>query len=122
MNRLFVRYFAAGVLLGLPGLAWVADAPPSAERGRELYMNTGCVHCHGSLGQGSAAGKRLAPNALPAPAIAAFIRATSTTMPAYSEKLLSDADVADIAAFLASIPSSAKAADIAALRDLRRKP
>jgi mono/diheme cytochrome c family protein len=91
---------------------------PSAARGRQLYLSVGCVHCHGTQGQGSTAGARLAPEPLPAAAIAQFIRATNTTMPAYSEKVLGDADVADIAAFLASLPAPKPVERIPALRDL----
>jgi mono/diheme cytochrome c family protein len=91
---------------------------PSVARGRQLYMSVGCVHCHGTEGQGSTAGARLAPEPLPAAALAQFIRTTNTTMPAYSEKVLGDADVADIAAFLASLPAPKPVERIPALRDL----
>jgi mono/diheme cytochrome c family protein len=94
-------------------------AEPSAKRGRALYMTTGCVHCHGGVGQGSSAGLKLAPDPLPAEAIAQFIRATNTQMPAYSDKVLSDADVADIAAFLATIPPGKSPDDIPALKTLK---
>jgi mono/diheme cytochrome c family protein len=95
-----------------------APAAPSASRGRQLFMSVGCVHCHGTQGQGSSAGARLAPEPLPAAALAQFIRLTNTTMPAYSARVLSDADVADIAAFLATIPSAKPVEAIPALRDL----
>jgi mono/diheme cytochrome c family protein len=99
--------------------AAAAAAAPSAVRGGQLYTSVGCVHCHGSQGQGSTAGARLAPEPLPATAIAQFIRATNTTMPAYSAQVLSDADVADIAAFLATVPAAKPVARIPALRDLQ---
>jgi len=113
---------AATALPGIPSPATEAkpssSASPSATRGRQLYMTVGCVHCHGSMGQGSTAGTRLAPEPLPAEAIAQFIRNTGTTMPAYSARVLSDADVADIAAFLATIPAARPVERIPALRDL----
>lgn len=96
-----------------------ASAAPSAARGRQLYYSVGCVHCHGGMGQGSSAGARLAPEPLPAAAIAAFIRATNTPMPAYSAGVLSDADVADIAAYLRAIPAATPADSIPALRALK---
>jgi mono/diheme cytochrome c family protein len=103
---------------GLAANAGAAEPAPSAERGKKLYLTAGCKHCHGTVGQGSAAGRRLAPKPLPAAAITQFIRANGTNMPAYSETLLSDAAVADIAAYLSSIPPSAPADGIPALRDL----
>lgn len=131
----FVMPFAVALILAaaLPGMREAAAADraerseraaagqspaPSAARGRQLYLSVGCVHCHGTQGQGSTAGARLAPEPLPAAALAQFIRATNTTMPAYSEKVLGDADVADIAAFLASLPPPKPVERIPALRDL----
>jgi mono/diheme cytochrome c family protein len=101
-------------------VAAAADRAPSAERGRQVFTAVGCVHCHGTHGQGTSAGARLAPNPLPAPAIAQFLRSTATNMPTYSAQVLSDADVADIAAYLASLPAPKKPDDIPALRDLGR--
>jgi len=96
-----------------------ATRAPSATRGRQLFTTVGCVHCHGSEGQGSNAGLRLAPDPLPAEAIATFIRATNTQMPAYSAAVLSDADVADIAAYLRSIKPAKSADQIPALKALK---
>ena len=96
-----------------------ATRAPSAARGRQLFMTVGCVHCHGSAGQGSNSGTRLAPDPLPAEAIATFIRAPNTQMPAYSAAVLSDADVADIAAFLRTVPAAKPADEIPALRALK---
>jgi mono/diheme cytochrome c family protein len=101
------------------GTAAAQESAPSAERGKSLYMAAGCMHCHGSVGQGGAAGRRLAPKPLPAAAIAQFIRSNGTTMPAYSETLLNDAAVADIAAYLVGISATQQADDIAALRNLK---
>lgn len=119
MNRNSTKL--APVLLlaaGLAASASAAEPAPSAERGRTLYLTAGCRHCHGTVGQGSAAGRRLAPKPLPAAAITQFIRANGTNMPAYSETLLNDAAVADIAAYLNRIPPSAPADSIPALRNL----
>lgn len=101
--------------------AGAAEPAPSVERGKRLYLTAGCKHCHGTVGQGSAAGKRLAPKPLPAAAITQFIRANGTNMPAYSETLLNDAAVADIAAYLGSIPPSAPADNISVLRNLAKQ-
>jgi mono/diheme cytochrome c family protein len=122
-----MRSIAIAVLCCMALPAAAADAP-SAKRGREIYMRVGCYTCHGTEGQGSNAGAKLAPDPLPAEAIANFIRNTDTsgpgfaTMPTYSAKVLSDADVADIAAFLASVPAGKPADDIALLRALKPRP
>jgi len=82
-----------------------------AERGYETFMRVGCFQCHGTVGQGPISGPRLAPNPLPMEAIRAYIRAPAQVMPPYVESVLSDADVADIHAYLESIPPAPDVAD-----------
>ena len=91
----------------------------SAEKGKAAFLQHGCWQCHGTEGQGSIAtsnGKRLAPNPLPWEAFAGFVRSTNRAMPPFSEKILSDADLADIYAYLQSIPKPAAVKDIPLLR------
>jgi ubiquinol-cytochrome c reductase cytochrome c subunit len=76
----------------------------SAENGKALFLKVGCYECHGTQGQGGAAGPRLAPDPMPYETLAAFVRTTSRQMPPFREKILSDADLADIYAYLQSIP------------------
>jgi mono/diheme cytochrome c family protein len=76
----------------------------SAEKGKIAFTKNGCWQCHGFSGQGGAAGLKLAPDPKPLEAIIGFVRSTDGPMPPYSEKILSDEDVADIYAYLASIP------------------
>jgi mono/diheme cytochrome c family protein len=86
-----------------PGGAFAA----SAEHGKAAFHQQGCWQCHGTEGQGSivtSGGKRLAPNPLPWEAFSGFVRSTNRAMPPYSEKILSDGDLADIYAYLQSIP------------------
>lgn len=94
----------------------VANAA-SAEHGKALFMQHGCWECHGTMGQGSVAtsnGKRIAPNPLPWDTFSAFVRSSNRTMPPFSEKILSNADLADIYAYLQSVPKPP--ADIPLLR------
>ena len=55
----------------------------------------------------TSAGKKLAPDPLPFEAFAAFVRSTDRAMPPYSEAILSNEDLADIYAYLQSIPKPA---------------
>jgi len=84
--------------------ATAAAAEPSATNGRVLFAKVGCYQCHGYQGQGGAAGPRIAPDPRPFDALAAFVRTTSGEMPPYSQTLLSDQDLADIYAYLQSVP------------------
>ena len=92
----------AALLLGqAPALA------ASAEHGKAAFIQHGCWQCHGTMGQGSimtSGGKRLAPDPLPWETFLAFVRSSNRAMPAYSEKILPDDDLADIHAYLQSIP------------------
>jgi ubiquinol-cytochrome c reductase cytochrome c subunit len=91
----------------------------SAEHGKTVFIQKGCWQCHGTLGQGSIAtsgGKRLAPDPLPWEAFSVFVRSTNRTMPPFSETILSDSDLADIYAYLQSIPEPPEANSIPLLR------
>jgi mono/diheme cytochrome c family protein len=92
---------AAGAVFG-DGAALAA----SAEKGKAAFMKYGCWQCHGTQGQGSVAsnGKVLAPDPLPYESFSAFVRLTNGAMPPYSEHVLPNDDLADIHAYLSSIP------------------
>jgi ubiquinol-cytochrome c reductase cytochrome c subunit len=87
-------------------------AAGSAEKGRTAYVQHGCWQCHGYLGQGGIAGKKLAPNPLPLEAMSAFVRNSGGAMPPYQKAILSDADLADIHAYLQSLPKAPDAKSI----------
>jgi ubiquinol-cytochrome c reductase cytochrome c subunit len=78
----------------------------SAENGKAAFVKHGCWQCHGFSGQGGSAGLKLAPDPKPLEAIMGFVRSTDGPMPPFSEKILSDEDVADIYAYLSSIPKA----------------
>ena len=91
----------------------------SAEKGKAAFMQYGCWQCHGTMGQGSIAtsgGKRLAPDPLPWDTFAGFVRSTNGAMPPFSGKILSDGDLADIYAYLQSIPKPPDVASIPLLK------
>jgi mono/diheme cytochrome c family protein len=111
MRCVFVPAFAAALLFGN-----AAAAEPSAANGRLLYVKVGCYQCHGYQGQGGVAGPRIAPEPLPFDGLAAFVRTSSGEMPPYPEKLLPDGDLADIYAYLQSIPRPPALADVPLLK------
>ena len=89
----------SGLFIG-QGAAFAA----SAENGKRLFMKVGCWQCHGTVGQGGAAGPKIAPDPLPYETLTAFLRTTNRAMPPYRETVLSNSDLADIYAYLQSIP------------------
>jgi ubiquinol-cytochrome c reductase cytochrome c subunit len=76
----------------------------SAEKGKTAYIQHGCWQCHGFQGQGAVSGPKLAPDPIPIEAFTAFVRTTDRTMPPYSETILSNEALADIHAYLQSLP------------------
>jgi len=101
----------------LQSLAPPTKADPSsanATKGQHLFMSYGCYECHGNEGQGSTqtAGSRIGPIEIPFAPFVAYIRQPTAQMPPYTAKAVSDADLADIYAFLVSRPHSTPAKSI----------
>ena len=96
--------------LAVFALTWVAGdgsaLAASPEKGKVAFTKNGCWQCHGFSGQGGSAGLKLAPDPLPLESLTAFIRSSNGPMPPYSEKVISNDDVADIHAYLSSIPKT----------------
>ena len=110
----------AALILASFGLSAQTQAPRSspattpagnAASGKKLYNTIGCWQCHGYSGQGGE-GARLTPNPLPFPAFKKYIRAPSDEMPPYATKVVSDVQLADIYAFLKTIPRPRDSRDI----------
>ena len=103
------------ILILLASAAW---AQGSAERGRKLYQDKWCHSCHGTAGQGGerGAGPKLAPSPFPYEAFAVQTRRPRSSMPRYPVEVLSDQELVDIYAYIASIKAR-PAKDIPALRD-----
>lgn len=85
--------------------------------GESAYLRVGCQACHGTVGHGGAA-RRLTPDTLPLPTFTTWVRTGTpgwtfaTGMPAFPAGVISDADLADIRAYLASLPPPPPVADI----------
>ncbi len=101
----------AVTLFALPAAAQQAAPDGDAAHGKQLFIADGCFECHGTVGQGGV-GYRLAPGPLPVGAIAAYIRNPAGEMPPYTSKVVSDKDIGDIHAYLASVPKPPAVADI----------
>jgi len=98
------RGLAAAVAAGLLLAAGCANAADAA-KGKQTFVRVGCWQCHGYEGQGGV-GPKLAPEPMAYETFAAFVRSTSRQMPPYRETVLPDADLADIHAYLQSVPKS----------------
>lgn len=117
MKRVINRAGIFTMVVGA-GLAWSAvgfaqDVPHgSAEAGMQLFEQHGCYTCHGHSGQGANTGPRLTNPVLPYEAVLEQLRHPRNIMPPYEEAIVPEQDVADIYAFLQSVPAPRAAADI----------
>ena len=110
---LIIMKSAIYILAALAGALLCAQAPAgNAQNGKRLFQKYGCYTCHGHLGQGSVAGARLAPRPIAAAALIAYVRHPAGQMPPYTAKVVPDADLIDIRAYLASIPEPPPAKSI----------
>ena len=88
-----------------PAAAQPAAPAGDVETGRKLFVSVGCWQCHGYEAQGGAAGPRLAARNMPYAALSAYVRKPTNQMPLYTEKVLSNADLGHIYAFVRSRPA-----------------
>jgi mono/diheme cytochrome c family protein len=111
---LFTSALVAGAVFAQSSSAKTGNA----ENGKKVFTADGCYQCHGRQGQGGSAapigsyGPRLAPPRIPVDAIKLYVRHPSGGMPPYTSKVLSDAEIDDIYAFLKTIPAPPPVKDI----------
>jgi mono/diheme cytochrome c family protein len=75
-----------------------------AEAGAMLFRKVGCWQCHANEAQGGAAGPRIGPDPIPFARFTQYVRSPTGDMPPYTDKVLSNQDLADIYAFLQTRP------------------
>jgi mono/diheme cytochrome c family protein len=113
--------FAVALFAGTTGVAWAQDAPSgNAAEGKRLYLATGCFTCHGRSGQGGAMNGPapiLAKTIMPFDGFKGQLRQPISDMPAYSEIVMSDRQIADIYAFLQTLPGPLPTKDMAIFKD-----
>jgi ubiquinol-cytochrome c reductase cytochrome c subunit len=112
-----VTLSAHGVSAQTPAAApAAAPAPPppgDAVRGKAAFMSFGCYQCHGTVGQGNfGAGARIAPKPPPWATVSSYVRRPRGDMPSFSEKILPDKTLADIYAYLLTIPAGKPGSEI----------
>ena len=116
MNRLIAVLVVAALVSSAAlasGVATFAQTPATAPRpaqapagnadeGKKLYVSYGCYQCHGYEAQGASTGPKLGPEAINFARFAAYVRKPTGDMPPYTTKVMSDAQLADIYAFVTS--------------------
>ena len=89
-----------------------AQSAGNAENGKKVFERMICSACHGHEGQGGGAGARIGVKPPPLPAFLAYVRHPAGNMPPFTAKVVSDADLTDIHAYLSSRPAPPPLKDI----------
>jgi cytochrome c oxidase subunit 2 len=80
-----------------------ATNEPNAARGQELFFANGCAVCHGDNGEGGI-GPTIASTGFSLEQVIGQYRSPRSAMPAFPADRVSDAEVADIYAWLQTLP------------------
>ena len=105
--NLFTITLLAGLSFGASAALAQQPAAANIENGKKHYTTDGCYQCHGTLGNGAAiSGPKLSNTELPFEAFLMQLRQPANEMPPYEAKIISDATVADIYAYMKSLPPS----------------
>jgi ubiquinol-cytochrome c reductase cytochrome c subunit len=114
-NALMLLGFVAAMVATT--VAQTAAPAGDAKNGRKLFASDGCYQCHGYEAQGATpTGPRLGPRPIAFAAFLKYVRQPTGQMPPYTSKIVTDAALADIYAFLQSLPAPPSVDSIPALR------
>ena len=115
--RLLIFVIASTLLAAQTPKAGQAPAG-NKENGRKIFVSYGCYQCHGREAQGGAGtGPKLGPRPIVFAAFSMYVRQPSGQMPPYTSKVVSDQELADMYAFLQSLPQPPAAKSIPLLND-----
>ena len=118
MKKLVFGFLAPVAAMGLLVVSAVAQQG-DAKRGQKMFVDYSCYACHGFSGQ-NGPGKRLVPMKMPNVVFTAYVRSPGTNqMPSYSAKVLTDQQLADIWAYVKTLPDSPEAKDIPLVQQLK---
>jgi mono/diheme cytochrome c family protein len=127
MRTLLISIAVVWMVAGVSSAQAPATGTPSAAapattgnvtRGKDLYLSYSCYACHGYDAQ-TGNGARLLPMRMNQQVFSLYLRAPKTPgMPTYSQKLLSDAQAADIYAYVVSLPKAPELKDVPLLSQL----
>ncbi|HEX5431660.1 MAG TPA: cytochrome c [Bryobacteraceae bacterium] len=123
MNKI-MHLIVAGAMIGATALFAQAPAGNSATgnatNGKKLFLNYNCYACHGFSAQNGPGGDHLNPMKMTLKGFTGLVRKPTAPgrMPTYSAKVISDAQLADIYAYLKTLPNAPPAKDIPLLQKI----
>lgn len=121
MSRLVSRILMLAAAAAL-FVEWLpAQEGGNAEAGKDVFMKYTCYGCHGFSGQ-NGPGARLVPMRMTQTGFVNYLRSPRTRqMPSYSTKVLSDAQLGDVYAYIKTLPASRAAKDIPELNQFKEQ-
>jgi mono/diheme cytochrome c family protein len=122
MYRSFLRIpvLCAFAILSVAALP-AQEAAGNAAAGKEMFLKYTCYGCHGFSGQ-NGPGARLVPMRMTESGFVNYVRSPRTRqMPSYSTKVLSDAQLGDVYAYIKTLPASRAAKDIPELNQFKEQ-
>src|SRR5262245_17621391 len=92
---------------GADSFALGQNAPTgNAANGKQLFEKQNCYYCHGTAAQGGRDGARIAATPLTVAQFTRYVRRPTGAMPAFTAKLLTDEQLADVYAYVKSLPAA----------------
>lgn len=118
MHKLSIG-LALAIVTSMAASAACAQESGDKVNGQKLFMAEGCYACHGTTGHGgNGAGPTLNPPLIPLQAMINQLRHPNR-MPMFTPAEISDAQIADIHAYLASVPQGRPLAQIPLLNSIK---
>ena len=106
-----MKNIVLAILLTAPA-AFSQTPAGNAENGKKVFEKIMCSSCHGHEGHGGNAGPRIGVRPPALPGLIAYVRRPGGNMPPFSAKVVSDPELRDIHAYLASRPAPLPLKDI----------
>jgi mono/diheme cytochrome c family protein len=113
--------YAVFLALLLPLAIFSQSTQSNADNGKRIFVREGCWECHGYSGQGGRDGARIGATSLTREAFLRYVRRPAGAMPAFTDKVISDADLTDIYGYLKSLPPVKGAKDVPLLNQLKNE-
>jgi len=109
LSRTLSLFGGAALMLGALALPARAQDAPAGDvaKGKQVYLADGCYLCHGRSGQGGGYNTPtpvLAKTEMPFDGFKNQLRNPIDDMPAYSDAVMTDQQIADIYAFVEALP------------------
>ena len=119
--RFTIFLILATVMISVLGGMSAAQTPDTAlrgdaENGKEIFVTYGCYSCHGYAAHGGPGGP-IGPSPYAFSGFSAYVRQPDGVMPLYTSRVVTDQELADIYAFLQSLPRPVPAESIPLLNN-----